>query len=305
MKQNSIDIAKKLCKDYTRIETAIRYINTNFTKQPGLSEIANHLSLSEYHFQRLFSRWVGVSPKKYLQCLTIGHAKAALQASRSLLDTALDSGLSGSSRLHDLFVNFEAMTPGEYKTRGKDIEITYGFYPSPFGEYLIAVTHKGICGLIFVKDNNRESAVKEIKARWTQSVVYESREMTKPYSQEIWDQFMYSSTSKAGYFVKGTPFQIKVWQALLRIPMGTLVTYRDIAIMIGMPTSIRAAANAIAKNSIAFLIPCHRVINTSGALGKYRWGSERKAALIGWELLQASGSHGDSFPSQVTSELKQ
>ncbi|MFC2140833.1 bifunctional transcriptional activator/DNA repair enzyme AdaA [Acidobacteriota bacterium] len=296
-----MDIANRLCKDYARIEKAIRYITENFTNQPGLSEIAEHAAMSEYHFQRLFTRWVGVSPKKFLQYLTIEHAKAALQNSRSLLDTALDSGLSGSSRLHDLFINFEAMTPGEYKSKGKDIEIAYGFYPSPFGEYLLAVTNNGICGLIFVNGKNRESAVKEIKGRWTQSVVYESAETTKPYSEEIWAQFMHTKNSQPRYFVKGTAFQIKVWQALLGIPLGTLVSYRDIAIMIGMPNSVRAAANAIAKNSIAFLIPCHRVITSSGTLGKYRWGSERKTALIGWEMSHtetsffASGGQGALF----------
>jgi AraC family transcriptional regulator of adaptative response/methylated-DNA-[protein]-cysteine methyltransferase len=293
-----MDIAKRLCKDYARIEKAIRYITENVTDQPGLSEIAEHISMSEYHFQRLFTRWVGVSPKKFLQYLTIEHAKASLQGSRSLLETALDSGLSGSSRLHDLFINFEAMTPGEYKSRGKDIEIAYGFYPSPFGEYLIAVTNKGICGLIFVKGQNRVSAVKEIKKRWIQSVVYESAAATRPYSEEIWAQFMHSNTGRPRYFVKGTAFQIKVWQALLGIPFGTLVSYRDIAVMIGMPNSVRAAANAVANNSIAFLIPCHRVITSSGILGGYRWGSERKTALIGWELSHAdtaSGGQGTLF----------
>jgi len=279
-----MNIAKRLCEDYARIEKAIRYISENAENQPGLGEIAEQVNMSDYHFQRLFTRWVGVSPKKFLQYLTIEHAKTALQDSRSLLDTALDSGLSGSSRLHDLFVNFEAMTPGEYKARGKDIEIAYGFYPSPFGEYLLAVTKNGICGLIFKSGKDREAAVKEIKERWPASHVYESTDATRPYSEKIWDQFLHRDTGLPQYFVRGTAFQIKVWQALLRIPFGTLVSYRDVAVMIGMPGSVRAAANAVANNAIAFLIPCHRVINSSGILGKYRWGSERKTALIGWEL---------------------
>lgn len=285
--------AKRLSEDYERIENAIRFIRENHINQPELAAIAAQVSMSEFHFQRLFTRWVGVSPKKFLQYLTIQHAKAAIRKSRSLFEAALDSGLSGSSRLHDLFVNFEAMTPGEYKARGKDIEIAYGFYDSPFGEYLLAITHNGICGLSFVSGKNRLSSVNEIKDRWPQSVVYENREATKSYSESIREQFTREQFTREQFtqrggnkprcFVKGTPFQIKVWQALLKIPYGTLVSYKDIAIMIGMPNSVRAAANAIAHNSIAFLIPCHRVINSSGAVSGYRWGGERKSALIGWE----------------------
>jgi AraC family transcriptional regulator of adaptative response/methylated-DNA-[protein]-cysteine methyltransferase len=278
-----MDIASRLCKDYARVEKAIRYIADNFTNQPGLSEIAAHVFMSEYHFQRLFTRWAGVSPKKFIQYLTIEHAKAAMQGTRSLLETAIDSGLSGPSRLHDLFIKFEAMTPGEYQNKGKGIEIAYGFFPSPFGEYLLAVTGSGICGLSFVKGKNREAAVKEIKERWSYSVVYENAETARPYSEEIWAGFIHANTASPGCLVKGTAFQIKVWQALLRIPFGTLVSYSDIAVMIGMPNSVRAVANAIANNSIAFLIPCHRVITSTGAPGKYRWGVERKTALIGWE----------------------
>ena len=278
-----MEIASRLCKDYARVEKAIRYIAENFTNQPGLPEIAAQVFMSEYHFQRLFTRWAGVSPKKFIQYLTIEHAKAAMQSTRSLLETAIDSGLSGSSRLHDLFMKFEAMTPGEYKNKGKGIEIAYGFFPSPFGEYLLAVTGSGICGLIFVKGKNREAAVKEIKERWSYSVVYENAETARPYSEEIWAEFIHTNSASPGCLVKGTAFQIKVWQALLRIPFGTLVSYSDIAIMIGMPNSVRAVANAIANNSIAFLIPCHRVITSTGAPGRYRWGVERKTALIGWE----------------------
>ena len=278
-----MNIAKRLSKDYERIAEAIGYITENYRSQPGLGEIAEQVSMSEYHFQKLFTRWAGVSPKKFLQYLTIRHAKTSLRCSRPLLETAWESGLSGSGRLHDLFINFEGMTPGEYKSRGKDIEIAYGFYHSPFGEYLIAVTHNGICGLNFIRGKNRETVVKEIREYWSQSVIYESQEATKTYAESVYAQFMPGNTYRTRYVVKGTPFQIKVWQALLGIPFGTLVSYRDIAVMIGMPGSVRAVANAIAKNSIAFLIPCHRVINSSGALSNYRWGRQRKSALIGWE----------------------
>ena len=178
------------------------------------------------------------------------------------------------------------MTPGEYKNQGQGLEIAYGFYPSPFGSYLLAVTTKGICGLIFLENNDRVAAVKAIKKRWPRSSVYENKEATEGYSREIETEFLQGKTVQHRYFLKGTAFQIKVWQALLRIPSGTLVSYRDVALMIGMPRSIRAVANAIANNAIAFLIPCHRVITSSGAPGGYRWGSERKSALIGWEASQ-------------------
>jgi len=284
-----MDIAGRLCKDYARVEKAIRYIAENYSNQPGLAEIAAHVSMSEFHFQRLFTRWAGVTPKKFLQYLTIEHAKASMQNTRSIMETAIDSGLSGSSRLHDLFLNFEAMTPGEYKTKGKGIEIDYGFFPSPFGEYLLAVTTHGICGLIFVKENNREAAVQEIKTRWPYSNFYENTETARPYSEEIWAEFMHTKTAPPRCIVKGTAFQIKVWQALLGIPFGTLVSYSDIAVMIGMPNSVRAVANAIANNYIAFIIPCHRVITSIGTPGGYRWGIDRKNALIAWEASHCIG----------------
>jgi len=205
------------------------------------------------------------------------------------METAIDSGLSGSSRLHDLFLNFEAMTPGEYKTKGKGIEIDYGFFPSPFGEYLLAVTTHGICGLIFVKENNREAAVQEIKTRWPYSNFYENTETARPYSEEIWAEFMHTKTAPPRCIVKGTAFQIKVWQALLGSPFGTLGSYSDIAVMIGMPNSVRAVANAIANNYIAFIIPCHRVITSIGTPGGYRWGIDRKNALIAWEASHCIG----------------
>ena len=280
-----MNIAERLCHDYSRVEQALRFIRENAEQQPSLTEIANHISMSEFHFQRLFTRWAGVSPKKFLQYLTIEHAKTALRDSRSLFDTALDAGLSGSSRLHDLFVSFEAMTPGEYKNKGKGLDIAYGFFPSPFGEYLLAVTGKGICGLIFIENESRAPAVETLKKRWPRSKVYESMEATKPYAEDIEADLLNhrSDRDRPTYFLKGTAFQIKVWQALLRIPFGTLVTYNNIAVMIGMPTSVRAVANAISRNAIAFLIPCHRVITSTGLLGGYRWGLDRKTALIGWE----------------------
>jgi len=280
-----MNISKRLCEDYTRIEFAIDFIRKNYNRQPDLNEIAGHISMSPFHFQKLFTRWAGISPKKFVQFLTLQYAKSALYNSRSIFETALDSGLSGSSRLHDLFVNFEAMSPGEYKNKGKDLEIAYSFYPSPFGEYMLAVTSKGICGLIFVDKGSRLPAIKTLKERWPLSIVYESRDSTEPYVSDIDNQLIQKpvNRNRHAYFLKGTPFQIKVWQALLKIPFGTLVSYRDVAVMIGMPTSVRAVANAISINSIAFLIPCHRVINSSGLLGGYRWGMERKMALIGWE----------------------
>jgi len=279
-------------RNYGRIETALRYIMEKRRERPDLKDIARHLSMSEYHFQRLFTGWVGISPKKFLQYLTVEHAKSLIRESRSMLDAALDSGLSGPGRLHDLFISYEAMTPGDFKKRGRGIEIFYGFYPSPFGEYLLSVTGKGICGISFLMDGNRESALREMAALWPESDFYERKEQTGIYSDYIAKEFFHENKERQRYILKGTPFQVKVWQALLKIPYGTAVTYGDIALMIGMPGSARAVAGAVASNSIAFLIPCHRVITSLGEVSGYRWGRERKAALLGWEAARRN-RHGD------------
>lgn len=275
----------RLSNDYRRVEQAIQFLEKNFHRQPPLSEIAGSAGLSEFHFQRLFSRWVGISPKRFLQFLTKEYAKKLIEGSENLLDAAYDTGLSGPGRLHDLFVNCEAMTPGEYKRGGEGIDIAYGIHPSPFGHCLLAVTSRGICGLRFVPEG-REASMKEwLQKKWPNAQIRLNPGKTEPLVASIFHSS--SRKQKPLYlYVRGTNFQIQVWQALLRIPLGKAVTYEDIARHIGMPRSARAVGNAVGANPIPFLIPCHRVIRKIGAFGNYGEGPARKKAILGWEAVQ-------------------
>ncbi len=269
--------------DFKRIEKTIEYLEANFKSQPTLEEIAESVHLSKYHFDRMFKRWAGISPIQFQQFMTLDYTKQKLADSRSLLDTALDAGLSGPSRLHDLFVTFEAMTPGEFKKQGAGLEIFYGFCDSPFGDCLLAITKRGICHLGFVKGDMRLSALNQLYETWPGAKFLEDPKATRAIVNNI---FMVDQTKKPQPFnilVKGTNFQINVWKALLSIPEGWVVCYQDIASHIGHPKAFRAVANAIAINPVAFLIPCHRVIAKSGKIHQYRWGAARKKALIGWE----------------------
>ncbi len=277
----TVDFAK-LSHDYTRMEQAIRYLEEHFRNQPGLKEIANSVHLSEFHFQRLFSRWAGVSPKKFLEFLTLDYAKKLLQESESVLDVAYESGLSGPGRLHDLFVNVEAMTPGEYKQKGAGLKISYGIHPTPFGECLLAVTERGICGLSFIENENPKKALQYLAANWPNAQIAENGKATKPYVERIFGGTNQNGTPMK-LFLKGTNFQIKVWEALLKIPPGCVASYEKIAERIGRPAASRAVGTAVANNYVAYLIPCHRVIQKIGAFGNYRWGTPRKKAMLVWE----------------------
>jgi AraC family transcriptional regulator of adaptative response/methylated-DNA-[protein]-cysteine methyltransferase len=274
--------------DYKRIEKAIQYLEANFKSQPTLEKIAESVHLSKYHFDRMFKRWAGISPIQFQQFMTLDYTKQKLADSRSLLDTALDAGLSGPGRLHDLFVTFEAMTPGEFKKQGAGLEIFYGFCESPFGTCLLAITERGICHLGFVKGDKRSEALNQLFETWPGAVFTESH---KPINLIANDIFRYDRNKKPGPFnlhLKGTNFQVNVWKALLSIPEGWVVSYQDIASHIGHPKAFRAVANAIAINPVAYLIPCHRVIAKSGKIHQYRWGSARKKALIGWEAARSA-----------------
>ncbi len=273
----------ELSADYGRIEAAIHYLEQNFQNQPSLAEIASHVGLSEYHFQRLFSRWAGTSPKRFLQFLTIQHAKKLLADSQSILDTTYEAGLSSPSRLHDLFVTHEAITPGEFKQKGAGLTIQYGFHDSPFGQCLIALTERGICGLQFVADGDREATLDELKASWPQAKFVADEEATRPFIDPIFNLSNAEERPSLPLYLKGTNFQIQVWQALLKIPMGTAVSYSTVAQMISNPKAFRAVGSATGSNPIAYLIPCHRVIQQAGNLGNYRWGTSRKKAILGWE----------------------
>ncbi len=272
--------------DYRRITKAIQFIEDHFQSQPTLDQIAASVHLSRYHFDRLFKRWAGISPKQFLQFLTLEYTKRQLAEANSLLDTSLEAGLSGPSRLHDLFVTFEAMTPGEFKKRGRGLGITYGFGPSPFGECLLATTPRGICHLGFVEAERRPEAREVLFQMWPQASFNEDPARIAPIAHRIFHPAPLDNHRPFNLHLKGTNFQINVWKALVRIPAGRVVSYQDIAALIGRPKAFRAAANAIAINPVAYLIPCHRVIAKSGKIHRYRWGTPRKKAIIGWEAAQ-------------------
>lgn len=268
--------------DYERIAAAIRFIERNAPDQPSLADIASALGLSAFHFQRLFQRWVGVSPKRFLQFLTVQHAKQLLEQSRSVLDTTYEVGLSGPARLHDHFVSLEAVTPGEYKTRGSGLRIGYGIQPSPFGSMFLATTPRGVCWLSFLSDEPVERELASLKRFWQGAELYPDKEGTGAVAEKIYSRRK-NANGSLSLLVKGTNFQINVWKALLSIPPGLLCSYSQVARAIGNPSASRAVGRALAVNPVAYLIPCHRVIRKVGIPGDYRWGYIRKKALIAWE----------------------
>ena len=266
---------------YDRIVKAIEYIKENFKQQPSLDDIAAAVHLSPFHFQRLFSEWAGVSPKKFVQYLSLEYAKGLLKnGNASLMEAAHETGLSGSSRLHDLFVNIECMTPGEFKNGGEALRINYCFAESPFGKVIIASTSKGVCWVAFEEDE--VLAFSNLKKSFTNSSY---TQMVNKFQQDALFIFEkdWSRLDEIKLHLNGTPFQLKVWECLLKIPMGGLTTYGHIAKEIGNPKASRAVGTAVGSNPVAFLIPCHRVIQSSGQIGGYMWGSTRKSAIIGWE----------------------
>ena len=269
--------------NYRRIEKAIQYIEENFKSRPNLDKIAASVHLSRFHFDRLFKRWAGVSPLQFMQYLTLEFTKDKLAQSRNLLDTALDAGLSGPGRLHDLFVTFEAMTPGEFKNQGAGLDIAYGFSATPFGECLLAKTRRGICHLGFVAAGQHPAALDQLVKKWPRARLIEKNRPIGLLVQDIFDPGRSPDKAPFNLHLKGTNFQVNVWQALLRIPEGWVVSYQDIAVYLGQPKAFRAVANAIAINPVGYLIPCHRVIAKSGNIHRYRWGASRKKALLGWE----------------------
>ncbi|MBK7318036.1 methylated-DNA--[protein]-cysteine S-methyltransferase [Candidatus Villigracilis affinis] len=271
----------ELSQHYQLIEQAIQYIETNVHRQPELDEIASAIGLSEYHFQRLFTRWAGISPKRFMQFLTKEHAKDLLARSENLLETTHQVGLSSLGRLHDLFVNTEAVTPGEYKSNGAGLTIHYGLHLTPFGKCLIAATERGVCHLSFV-ETSEGNAIDTLVADWNQAKMIEDYRTTAPLIDRIFSTPTPDIPLKL--HLRGTNFQIKVWEALLHIPAGSLTTYEQIAAQIGNPNALRAVGTAVGHNPIAVLIPCHRVIRKSGEFGNYRYGPARKKALLAKEF---------------------
>ncbi|KAB1854484.1 methylated-DNA--[protein]-cysteine S-methyltransferase [Acinetobacter tandoii] len=270
---------------YQRVAQAIEYIQQNFQHQPTLEDVAAHVHLSPAYFQRLFSEWAGTSPKKFLQYISVVHAKSILTTtpSHSLLDATFETGLSSGSRLHDLFIQIEGMTPAEYKQGGAGLKISYSFAETLFGRVLVASTQKGVCALAFVEQN--EQALKELKAKFPHAeYIEQSDEMQQRAVALLTAQP--NSIQHVKLHLKGSAFQLKVWESLLKIPAGQLASYRDVAAKIDQPKAARAVGSAVAHNPVAFLIPCHRVIQASGVLGNYHWGATRKMAMIGWESAQ-------------------
>jgi len=272
--------------DYQRIAAAIEFIRANSREQPSLDDIAAHIHLSPFHFQRLFKDWAGVSPKKFLQYISAEHARELLLKNKTLSDVSFEAGLSGTSRLHDLFVAVEAMTPGEFKNGGENLEISYIFSATAFGDVIIAATQKGICKIDFIED--REVAVEKLSTYWPNAIL---KEKTNEFHQPVLQFFQqdWANLSRIKLHLKGSPFQLKVWEALLKIPSGEVSTYASVAHSISKPKAFRAVGTAIGDNPVAYLIPCHRVIKSTGIIGEYHWGSDRKTSIIGWEQSQLLG----------------
>jgi AraC family transcriptional regulator, regulatory protein of adaptative response / methylated-DNA-[protein]-cysteine methyltransferase len=275
--------------NYEKIAHAIGYIKTNYNKQPALDEIAEKVHLSPFHFQRIFKEWAGVTPKEFLQFLTIEHAKKILKEKEStLLDATYETGLSGTSRLHDLFIKIEGMTPGEYKNGGKELAINYSFADTPFGKVIISSTSKGICHLAFTDEE--EEGLIILKNKFPNATYKNQNDANQVTVLRLFSKD-WNNLGAVKLHLKGTPFQIKVWEALLKIPVGKLSTYNQLATVVGNPKASRAVGTAVGDNPVAFLIPCHRVIRSTGEIGQYHWGSNRKSAIIGWEA--ASISNGN------------
>jgi AraC family transcriptional regulator of adaptative response/methylated-DNA-[protein]-cysteine methyltransferase len=289
--------------DFERVARIIRYLDERHSTQPPLSTLAREARLSPFHFHRLFSAWAGVTPKNFLQCLTFAHARQLLQRGESVLDTAFETGLSGPGRLHDLCVRLEAASPGEIKSGGAGWTISAGFGASPFGDVLIAQSPRGICHLSFV-DGGRKAAWKEMTQLWPNARWRRDDSTAGRFLGHLFDSSLNGARRRTlTAFVKGTPFQVRVWRALLRVPSGQLTTYGRLASAMGMPSAARAVGSAVGRNELSWLIPCHRVIRQTGVVGDYRWGKERKRLMIAWESARAPLAHREPSPIHITHSL--
>jgi len=272
---------------YQQIARAIDYLYVNFRNQPSLEEVAAQVNMSAFHFQRMFTEWAGISPKRFLQFLTTDYLKHRITGFDNLLDAADAAGLSSQSRVYDLFVNLEAVTPQEYKEKGSGIQIEYGFHATPFGECIIGVTGRGICHLSFLQEENRSTAIEELEKAWGNASVRENSRSTELMANAIFHRKP-GTQEKLSVLVKGTNFQVKVWNALLEVPYGTVSTYQSIARHIDVPNALQAVGSAVGANPVAYLIPCHRIIRKNLIIGEYHWGTERKKAMLGWEMTKTA-----------------
>jgi AraC family transcriptional regulator, regulatory protein of adaptative response / methylated-DNA-[protein]-cysteine methyltransferase len=271
--------------DYHRVAEAIEYLTDNFKNQPDLNEVARQVHLSPSHFQRIFTEWAGVSPKKFMQYLSLDYLRNRIFDTTNLNQAADLVGFSTQSRVYDLFVSIEGVTPNEYKTYGQGLEIQYGFHQTPFGECFIAITEKGLCALSFVDETSKEATFQVFLEKWQAAKLVLNAQNTEGVIEQIFDP---NATNKINLWIQGTNFQLKVWEALLKIPQGSVSTYQKIADSIQNPKAVRAVGTAIGSNPIAYLIPCHRVIKSTGAIGEYHWGSTRKKAILGYEMSKTS-----------------
>jgi AraC family transcriptional regulator, regulatory protein of adaptative response / methylated-DNA-[protein]-cysteine methyltransferase len=269
--------------DYAYVKKALGFISENWREQPSLEAIASEVKLSPSHLQRIFTRWAGISPKAFLQALTLDHARTMLRDSASILDTAYEVGLSGPSRLHDLFITHEGMSPGSFKLQGKDLTIYYAFHPSPFGSALVMVTEQGLSGLAFADEGDERAVLADMMSRSPRASYLEDSARTAPYASRIFNTETWRSETPLRVVLIGTDFEIRVWETLLRIPLGRAATYSDIAAHLGKPKAARAVGAAVGKNPVSFVVPCHRVLGKSGSLSGYHWGLTRKRAILGWE----------------------
>jgi AraC family transcriptional regulator of adaptative response/methylated-DNA-[protein]-cysteine methyltransferase len=269
--------------DYAYIRKTIEYLTENWRDHPSLDDIAAHAGLSTTHFHKLFTRWAGISPKQFIQAITLDHAKALLRNSASVLDTTYEVGLSGPGRLHDLFVTHEAMTPGIYKAKGEGVEIIYGFHRSPFGQALLMATEHGLAGLAFADEGDERSALDDMMARWPRATYRQDQGATAAFASRIFESDQWHGDTPLRVVFIGTDFEIRVWETLLKIPFGRATTYSDVAEHLGKPNAARAVGSAVGRNPISFVVPCHRVIGKAGSLCGYHWGVTRKQAILGWE----------------------
>ena len=280
---NTIEIESSPSRDYEMVRGSLAFLSENWRDQPSLETLAERCGMSPHHLQRTFTRWAGLSPKAFLQALTIDHARELLRDSASILDTAYEVGLSGPGRLHDLFVTHEGMSPGIYKARGKGLAITYGFHDCPFGRALIMATEAGLCGLAFADPGGETASLKDMMSRWPEADFVEDTNATAHYASRIFNTGSWKPDQPLRVVFIGSDFEIRVWETLLRIPLGKASTYSDIAVHLCKPSAARAVGTAVGKNPISFVVPCHRVLGKSGGLCGYHWGLTRKRAILGWE----------------------
>lgn len=270
--------------DYETVRRVIEMLTLEYQDQPSLEQIATRLGQPPHQLQKTFTRWAGLSPKAFLQAVTLDHAKRLLgQDGMPILETSIELGLSGPGRLHDLFVTHEAMSPGEWKAHGAGLTIRYGFHPSPFGQALIMITERGLAGVAFADSGEEASSFADMSSRWPAARYIEDREATAPYAMRVFDPVNWASDRPLRVVLIGTDFQVRVWESLLKIPLGCAATYSDIARDIGQPSASRAVGAAIGRNPVSFVVPCHRAVGKSGALTGYHWGLTRKRAMLGWE----------------------